>query len=214
VNSLRVLNPVASLSLVALCVALAGGCAKEPAPTDPAVALVLEVSGQSARGEWDAVWERVDMDAKGARMLGEIYQNGSESAKQTYKEAMRKAFRETWERYWANAFRDRLLWVQLDWEAEGPATAVVMRAPGKPGTDALSWTWTVEPDASGRLRITDREVALRGNPPAADGFVRYALGKIESRVGRPPTLDDWNVHIDDLVGSTRVRQFKVELPDK
>lgn len=181
-------------------------------PSDKtATDFVLTLHGTLLAGDWQSLYNHIDFDAKGQRMLGDVYRNGTPEAKRAFRETMERQFRETTTRYWPTDILPRLLWTTVQEKANEDGTIeVIFGVSAVPPTfpEALAFAYTVRSDSNGFV-LEDRELLQGGKGGALAGFVQFALGKLRSKLGREPTLADWNENFTQLMSGTRVRQIEV-----
>lgn len=193
------------------------GCAgQRSSPKDNTASdFVLTLHGAIAAGDWKFLYDHIDFDAKGIRMLGDVYRTGTPEAKQAFRATMERQFRETTTRYWPTDVVPRLLWAKLSEKANEDGTVEVLF--GVPAMlpkfpESLEFAYIVRATSTGFV-LEDRELRQGGKGGTLAGFVQYALGKLRSKLGREPSLADWNENFTQLMSGTRVRQIEVPRAD-
>ncbi len=176
---------------------IATGCASANGPENT----VRRFDGLVREGKWDEALALVDLGAKAARMLGDLYTAAPEADRKVTCDIWGRRLKLATETYYKNHFKDGPGELSVTSLGDGKAEVVQ-----KEGTFVLVYELELR---DGNWIIVDRAHEKDGVRPSVEKGMAVVLKRIQGEIGHPPTLADVNQRLEFYLDRTRERVLKI-----
>lgn len=200
----------ASAGAAVVLVLCLGACApRGPEPVPEAARLVVdEVEQALARRDFARARQHVDFRFRLAESLGELWRDGREEARADMVERLAEMFDTTSERELARYAGKRM--TRSVMRREGSHLWIESRVTDETEAPARSFAWQYRLTPRGTSwAITQREYLVDGMPSDSTRFWPMALKQVGMKLGRMPSLSELAANLPSVMGTMRIRRFKV-----
>jgi hypothetical protein len=155
----------------------------------------------AAVGQWEAALALVDLEAKALSMLGEVYAQGRGEDQAANRAIWGRKLQEVTGAFIARYFKEGPGEVLLVSQSQGRAEVVQQ-------SRSFKLIYTLRAGETGWL-IVDRTHEADGLRPKVERGMSVVLAHIEKELGRPPTLAEVNVRLEQMLDRLRERAVRV-----
>lgn len=207
-RTFRVLAAAAGVILLTP-VMLAMAIMTEP-PThgpEPPAAVVAHLDKLAQKGDWDAVHQLFDFQAKGRRLVPDLWAPAPEPDRHAFAELLKGMFQSQWEKVAQNPiFVAGPVWTTT--EMHGPDQALVEQIAMSSGREYAIRYWLARRTNEWVVVDRTRRVGRRARDPRR--LVAAVRQKVATQLGREPTLREFTANASSWLGSIRTRSYSAD----
>ena len=167
--------------------------------------VVERIVAYEAKGQWDDADTLIDYRTKGAALVPDLWEAGSQSDRAGLVDMLRAMFRERSKEILVNPrLQSGTVWTEV---RSGPDEVFVevRAAPGEPDLAVYYWLRRAE---RGWV-VFDRHLKLGASHYTPEKNVEVIRRKIAGSIGHPPDLAEFVANAPTWVGIVKVRRIKI-----